>query len=212
MQRYDRIAGGLRLQLPQEVEWMRPARGKASSDDSQTAGKGAIDKSDQQDGYQTQAEAEEPIGFCYGRSGNGTARIVVRDRFEEQCVLRRPLLVAGGLIDVIHSSQGPAVGEGAVHVELSQELIEGNFADSIRSKASTLSYLRGVAYIVFAGSPATAINGFEISSSDPGAVPGASTKFSLCENAHTESAGGEIGSTGSVKDVLSLGMAPPLSG
>ncbi len=57
-----------------------------------------------------------------------------------------------------------------------------------------------------------AINDFEISFSDPGAVPGASTKISLCQNAHTDFDGGEIGSTGSLKDVLSLGMVPPLSG
>jgi len=49
----------------------------------------------------------------------------------------------------------------------------------IRLNASTLSYSTGRAYIIFAGFPAMAINGFEISSSDPGAVPGASTIFSL---------------------------------
>jgi len=57
-----------------------------------------------------------------------------------------------------------------------------------------------------------AINGFEISSSDPGAVPGASTKVRLRKNAPADFGGGEIGSTGSVKGVLSLGMVPPLSG
>ncbi len=54
-----------------------------------------------------------------------------------------------------------------------------------------------------------AINDFEISFSDPGAVPGASTKAHLFALGF---GGGEIGSTGSVKDALSLGMVPPSSG
>jgi hypothetical protein len=107
---------------------------------------------------------------------------------------------------------GPAGSEGSDRIEVIEELIERDLPDSCVSAPSTLSYSTLGAYIVFAGSPAMAINDFGISSSDPGAVPGASTKFGLCENAHTESAGGEIGSTGSVKDVLSLGMAPPSSG
>jgi hypothetical protein len=91
-------------------------------------------------------------------------------------------------------------------------VIKTKQGDSSGSQASTLSYSACRAYIVFAGSPAMAINGVEISSSDPGAVPGASTTISLCQNAHTDFAGGEIGSTGSVKGVLSLGMVPPSSG
>ena len=55
---------------------------------------------------------------------------------------------------------------------------------------------------------AMAINGIAISSSDPGAVPGASTQA----RRQAGFGGGEIGSTGSVKGVLLLGMVPPSSG
>ena len=48
-----------------------------------------------------------------------------------------------------------------------------------------------------------------ISLSDPGAVPGASTKVL---GKHEDFGGGEIGSTGDVKGVLLPGMIPPLSG
>jgi hypothetical protein len=58
---------------------------------------------------------------------------------------------------------------------------------------------------------AMAINGVEISSSDPGAVPGASTK-ARCQTCQAGFGGGEIGSTGSVKDGLLPGMVPPSSG
>src|ERR1700722_11004964 len=55
---------------------------------------------------------------------------------------------------------------------------------------------------------ATAINDIEISLSDPGAVPGASTQA----RSRAGFGGGEIGSTGDPKGDLLLGMIPPLSG
>jgi hypothetical protein len=70
--------------------------------------------------------------------------------------------------------------------------------------------------LIFRAPPcaAMAINGVEISSSDPGAVPGASTKARLRVLLLRDAGfgGGEIGSTGSVKDDLLPGMVPPSSG
>jgi hypothetical protein len=58
-----------------------------------------------------------------------------------------------------------------------------------------------------------AINDIGISSSDPGAVPGASTKTQQStQHRQLDFGGGEIGSKGSVKGALLLGMVPPSSG
>ncbi len=53
---------------------------------------------------------------------------------------------------------------------------------------------------------------YGISAADPGAVPGASTKFSAEANSFGDTDGGEIGSTRVVKVRSALGMVPPLSG